>query len=185
MNAHMQINSPLLRQQAMEHAARRERLWPRSKMRRPVAKILHQQFNAHVVRRQQAMQWSTRKYDDADAHVRAWRAANFPGASPTRRVIEHAALHLGTTRRDILGQRKTHALARARQIAVYVVHWTTAHSLGEIGRRFGGRDHTTILHAIRAIGERAKSDATLRDDIEHVCAAAGLTWREGAPHAGA
>jgi len=185
MNAHMQINSPVLRLQAMQARERRERLWPRSTISRPLARNLHVKFDAHVQRRAEVLRWQTALYEDACCHVSAWRDANFPGSPPTRRVIEHAAARLGTTRAEILGPRRGHALVRARQIAVYIVHWTSVRSLSQIGERFGGRDHTTILHAIRSIGERAQADTRLREDIEAICAASGLTWREGAPHAGA
>jgi len=185
MNAHMQINSPVLREQAMLARERRERLWPRSTISRPLARMLYVEFDAHVQRRAEVLRWQTALYEDACSHVNAWRDANFPGSPTTRRVIEHAAARFGTTRAEILGPRKGHTIVRARQIAVYVVHWTSNHSLSQIGGRFGGRDHTTIWHAIHAIGERAQVDTSLREDIEAICAAAGLSWREGAPHAGA
>jgi chromosomal replication initiator protein len=49
---------------------------------------------------------------------------------------------------------------------MYLAKVMTPRSLPEIGRRFGGRDHTTVLHAVRKIDELAKTDSRLADDIE-------------------
>jgi chromosomal replication initiator protein len=57
-------------------------------------------------------------------------------------------------------------VVRPRQIAMYLAKTLTLRSLPEIGRRFGGRDHTTVLHAVRKIEGLVDSDATLADEIE-------------------
>ena len=67
---------------------------------------------------------------------------------------------------DLVSARRTQAIVRPRQIAMYLAKVMTPRSLPEIGRRFGGRDHTTVLHAVRKIDELAKTDARLADDIE-------------------
>ena len=57
-------------------------------------------------------------------------------------------------------------MVKPRQIAMYLAKVLTLRSLPEIGRRFGGRDHTTVLHAVRKIEGAVNADATLKDDVE-------------------
>jgi chromosomal replication initiator protein len=57
-------------------------------------------------------------------------------------------------------------VVRPRQIAMYLAKALTLRSLPEIGRRFGGRDHTTVLHAVRKIETLAGSDSALAEEIE-------------------
>jgi len=59
-------------------------------------------------------------------------------------------------------------VVRPRQIAMYLSKQLTLRSLPEIGRRFGGRDHTTVLHAVRKIDELVASDGNLAKDVEHL-----------------
>ena len=56
--------------------------------------------------------------------------------------------------------------ARHRQIAMYLVKKLTTLSYPEIGRQFGGRDHTTVMHAVKTIENLMKSDAQLSEDVE-------------------
>jgi chromosomal replication initiator protein len=67
---------------------------------------------------------------------------------------------------DMLSARRARAVARPRQVAMYLTKQLTPRSLPEIGRKFGGRDHTTVMHAIRRIEELRAVDAALNDDIE-------------------
>ena len=67
---------------------------------------------------------------------------------------------------DILSSRRPAEVVRPRQMAMYLAKQMTLCSLPEIGRRFGGRDHTTILHAIRKIGGLVERDEKLRDEVE-------------------
>ena len=76
------------------------------------------------------------------------------------------ASHYSISRPDILSSRRTATVVRPRQIAMYLSKVLTLRSLPEIGRRFGGRDHTTVLHAVRKIETLAKSDGTLSEEIE-------------------
>jgi chromosomal replication initiator protein len=76
------------------------------------------------------------------------------------------ALHFNASRHDMVSQRRTACVVRPRQIAMYLAKEMTPRSLPEIGRRFGGRDHTTVLHAVRKIGEQAKADQDLADELE-------------------
>jgi chromosomal replication initiator protein len=76
------------------------------------------------------------------------------------------ARHFNVSRADILSARRTATVVRPRQIAMYLAKVLTLRSLPEIGRRFGGRDHTTVLHAVRKIDGLLKSDNTLADDVD-------------------
>jgi chromosomal replication initiator protein len=79
-----------------------------------------------------------------------------------KRVAEHYGLRMA----DMLSARRARAVARPRQVAMYLTKQLTPRSLPEIGRKFGGRDHTTVMHAIRRIEELRATDAVLNDDIE-------------------
>ena len=74
--------------------------------------------------------------------------------------------HYNVSRSDLLSSRRTRTIVRPRQIAMYLSKMLTPRSLPEIGRRFGGRDHTTVLHAVRKIEELAASDNGLQQEIE-------------------
>lgn len=74
--------------------------------------------------------------------------------------------HYSVSRSDILSSRRTANVVRPRQIAMYLAKILTPRSLPEIGRRFGGRDHTTVLHAVRKIEALTVKDRTLSEEIE-------------------
>jgi chromosomal replication initiator protein len=76
------------------------------------------------------------------------------------------ANRFSVTRADILSARRTATVVKPRQIAMYLAKVLTPRSLPEIGRRFGGRDHTTVLHAVRKIENLAKIDAALNEELE-------------------
>jgi chromosomal replication initiator protein len=76
------------------------------------------------------------------------------------------ANHYNISRPDILSSRRTATVVRPRQIAMYLSKVLTLRSLPEIGRRFGGRDHTTVLHAVRKIENLAKADSSLSEELE-------------------
>ena len=76
------------------------------------------------------------------------------------------ATHFNVSRADILSSRRSASVVKPRQIAMYLSKVLTLRSLPEIGRRFGGRDHTTVLHAVRKIETAVQADTTLRDDVE-------------------
>jgi chromosomal replication initiator protein len=76
------------------------------------------------------------------------------------------ASHYNVSRADILSSRRTANVVRPRQIAMYLAKMLTLRSLPEIGRRFGGRDHTTVLHAVRKIEDLAGRDGMLLDEID-------------------
>ncbi|SNT68454.1 chromosomal replication initiator protein DnaA [Paracoccus seriniphilus] len=78
-----------------------------------------------------------------------------------RKVAEHYNIKLA----DMMGPKRARNVARPRQIAMYLSKQLTSRSLPEIGRRFGGRDHTTIMHGVRKIEELAGEDHGLAEDI--------------------
>lgn len=82
------------------------------------------------------------------------------------RVADHYHLPLIEMR----SARRSREVARPRQVAMYLARNLTLKSLPEIGRMFGGRDHTTVIHAIRAIGARRVEDAELECDIRRLTA---------------
>jgi len=69
---------------------------------------------------------------------------------------------------DLLSKRRSRSIARPRQVAMALAKELTNHSLPEIGDAFGGRDHTTVLHACRKIAELRESDASIRDDYKNL-----------------
>jgi len=91
-------------------------------------------------------------------------------AEPKRVKIEDiqkiVAQHYNVSRSDILSSRRTATVVRPRQIAMYLAKTMTLRSLPEIGRRFGGRDHTTVLHAVRKIEGLVGQDPALSEEVE-------------------
>ena len=69
---------------------------------------------------------------------------------------------------DLHSKRRSRSVARPRQVAMYLAKDLTHHSLPEIGEVFGGRDHTTVLHACRKIKELLESDADIKEDIKNL-----------------
>lgn len=76
------------------------------------------------------------------------------------------ALQFGLTKTDLLSHRRTKQIVGPRQIAMYLAKVMTVRSLPDIGRRFGGRDHTTVLHAVRKIEKELQTDASLQKVVE-------------------
>ncbi len=74
--------------------------------------------------------------------------------------------YYGMKQADLLSDRRNRAIARPRQVAMWLCKQLTTRSLPDIGRRFGGRDHTTVLHAVRKIEELKGVDAPIAADVE-------------------
>jgi chromosomal replication initiator protein len=91
-------------------------------------------------------------------------------AEPKRVRIEDiqrvVARQYNVSRADLLSSRRTANVVRPRQVAMYLAKILTLRSLPEIGRRFGGRDHTTVLHAVRKIEALAGNDSAFAEEIE-------------------
>lgn len=81
-----------------------------------------------------------------------------------RKVAEHYNIRMT----DMHSARRARNVARPRQVAMYLAKQLTARSLPEIGRKFGGRDHTTVMHAVRKIEELMDQDAQIAQDVEIV-----------------
>jgi chromosomal replication initiator protein len=79
-----------------------------------------------------------------------------------KRVAEHFKIRVS----DMSSARRSRAVARPRQVAMYLSKQLTSRSLPEIGRAFGGRDHTTVIHAVRKIEELVKLDTAFAEDVE-------------------
>jgi len=79
-----------------------------------------------------------------------------------KKVAEHFNIRLS----DMSSPRRARAVARPRQIAMYLAKQLTSRSLPEIGRTFGGRDHTTVMHAVSRIESLKLEDTLIADDLE-------------------
>ncbi|MEL6795011.1 MAG: helix-turn-helix domain-containing protein, partial [Pseudomonadota bacterium] len=79
-----------------------------------------------------------------------------------RKVSEHYNLRLS----DMKSARRARAVARPRQIAMYLAKMLTSKSLPEIGRQFGGRDHTTVMHAVKRVESLSDTDSQIAEDVE-------------------
>jgi chromosomal replication initiator protein len=79
-----------------------------------------------------------------------------------RRVAEHYNIRLS----DMIGPKRVRTFARPRQVAMFLCKQLTSRSLPEIGRRFGGRDHTTVMHGVKRIEELRSSDGQIAEDLE-------------------
>ena len=67
---------------------------------------------------------------------------------------------------SLLSARRARQVARPRQVAMYLAKTLTSRSLPDIGRRFGGRDHTTVIHAVKKIEELKATDSQIAEDVE-------------------
>ncbi|HET8728605.1 MAG TPA: chromosomal replication initiator protein DnaA, partial [Alphaproteobacteria bacterium] len=79
-----------------------------------------------------------------------------------KKVAEHYNIKIA----DMHSARRARAVARPRQVAMYLAKQLTARSLPEIGRKFGGRDHTTVMHAVKKIEELCGADRSFAEDVE-------------------
>jgi chromosomal replication initiator protein len=79
-----------------------------------------------------------------------------------RKVAEHYNLRLT----DMSSARRARNVARPRQVAMYLAKQLTSRSLPEIGRRFGNRDHTTVMHAVSRVAELMQADGSFAEDVE-------------------
>lgn len=88
------------------------------------------------------------------------------GHGPTiEQIISEVSAFYHIKRSDLLGKRRHKSVAHPRQIGMYLTRQNTNHSLEEIGAHFGGRDHTTVMHAVRSISKKCKDDHELLGQI--------------------
>ena len=88
-----------------------------------------------------------------------------PAARDAGDIIERVADYFHLEKGDLLSRSRKQSVARARQIAMYLCRELTDESYAHIGSRFGGRDHSTVIHAYRKIEKALGSDSDLRDDV--------------------
>jgi len=81
------------------------------------------------------------------------------------RIISEIVSYYSIKRSELLGKRRLKSIALPRQVGMYLARHNTRHSLEEIGAHFGGRDHTTVMHAVRTIGRKADENESLRNDL--------------------
>lgn len=114
-----------------------------------------------------------------DPWVAAWLAKAAPPEPPEppepRRpsIVEiqiAVAGHFRIARHDLLAQRRTIKVALPRQIAMYLAQTLTLRSLPDIGRRFNGRHHTTVMHSVRKITGLYANDPQIRADVDAIVA---------------
>jgi chromosomal replication initiator protein len=94
-----------------------------------------------------------------------------------------ACAHFSVSLEELVSATRSPRVAWPRQLAMYLARELTGESLLAIGRQFGGRDHTTVLHACRRTTARISSDAGARQAVDKVCADLGCTVSEPAEHA--
>jgi chromosomal replication initiator protein len=102
----------------------------------------------------------------AEVAIRDLIRAHEPKRVKIEDIQKLVANHYNVSRADILSSRRTAVVVKPRQIAMFLSKTLTMRSLPEIGRRFGGRDHTTVLHAVRKIEALSANDGTLRDELD-------------------
>ena len=81
-------------------------------------------------------------------------------------IQKRVASHFNIRISDMHSARRARSVARPRQVAMYLAKQLTSRSLPEIGRKFGGRDHTTVMHAVRKVDELKEHDSTFAEDVE-------------------
>ena len=81
-------------------------------------------------------------------------------------IIRKVAEHYNLRMTDLISARRARVVARPRQIAMFLSKSLTSRSLPEIGRKFGGRDHTTVIHAVKKIEELKLIDVQVADEVE-------------------
>jgi chromosomal replication initiator protein len=81
-------------------------------------------------------------------------------------IQRRCAEHFNIKQADMQSPRRARQVARPRQVAMYLAKQLTTRSLPEIGRKFGGRDHTTVMHAVKKVEELCAADAAFLEDVE-------------------
>jgi chromosomal replication initiator protein len=81
-------------------------------------------------------------------------------------IQKQVSSHFNVRISDMHSARRARSVARPRQVAMYLAKQLTSRSLPEIGRKFGGRDHTTVMHAVRKVEELRGQDTTFNEDVE-------------------
>ena len=120
-------------------------------------------FNQLLFRHSLEPQISLDQIDDILGHLVRTGEPRRVRIEDIQRIV---ARHYNVSKTELLSNRRTRTIVKPRQVAMYLSKVLTPRSLPEIGRRFGGRDHTTVLHAVRKIEELSGNDNTLAQEIE-------------------
>ena len=120
-------------------------------------------FNQVLFRRTFEPDLSIERIDEILSHLVRQGEPKRVRVEDIQRIV---ARHFNVPRSDLLSNRRTRTIVRPRQVAMYLAKTLTPRSLPEIGSRFGGRDHTTVLHAVRKIEGEQSKDAKLSQELE-------------------
>ncbi len=120
-------------------------------------------FNQLVFRRSFEPNLSIDRVDELLSHLVGSGEPKRVRIEDIQRIV---ARHYNVSRQELVSNRRTRVIVKPRQIAMYLSKTLTPRSFPEIGRRFGGRDHTTVLHAVRKIEEMIAEDNKLSHEIE-------------------
>jgi chromosomal replication initiator protein len=118
--------------------------------------IAYQQFNNQPI----TLDLASMVLRDAQA-----QGSTDPGRIKIDDILKIVGRHFNVAKADLLSPRRARTVVVPRQIGMYLAKKLTTRSLPEIGRRFGGRDHSTVLHAVRKIDEQIRSDEKLAKDV--------------------
>ncbi|CUX25880.1 MULTISPECIES: chromosomal replication initiator protein DnaA [Agrobacterium] len=120
-------------------------------------------FNQLMFRRSFEPNLSVDRVDELLSHLVGTGEAKRVRIEDIQRIV---ARHYNVSRQELVSNRRTRVIVKPRQIAMYLAKMLTPRSFPEIGRRFGGRDHTTVLHAVRKIEELISGDTKLGHEVE-------------------
>nr|WP_183485842.1 chromosomal replication initiator protein DnaA [Martelella radicis] len=120
-------------------------------------------FNQLLFRRSFEPNLSIERVDELLVHLVGTGEPRRVRIEDIQRVV---ARHYCVTRQELVSNRRTRVIVKPRQIAMFLAKTLTPRSFPEIGRRFGGRDHTTVLHAVRKIEDLLEKDQKLSQEVE-------------------
>ncbi len=120
-------------------------------------------FNQLMFRRSFEPNLSVDRVDELLSHLVGSGEPKRVRIEDIQRIV---ARHYNVSRQELVSNRRTRVIVKPRQIAMYLAKTLTPRSFPEIGRRFGGRDHTTVLHAVRKIEELISGDTKLGHEVE-------------------
>ncbi|MCF6369366.1 chromosomal replication initiator protein DnaA [Rhizobium halophilum] len=120
-------------------------------------------FNQLIFRKSFEPSLSLERVDELLAHLVGAGEAKRVRIEDIQRIV---ARHYNVSRQELVSNRRTRVVVKPRQIAMYLAKTLTPRSFPEIGRRFGGRDHTTVLHAVRKIEDLIGGDTKLSHEVE-------------------
>lgn len=83
-------------------------------------------------------------------------------------IVEAAAVEFQVDRKDLLARTRRPPVSQARQVAMFLARELTDHSLPEIGRGIGGRNHTTVLHAVNSVRAQVRTDTSVRNAVDNL-----------------